>query len=158
MRVCLCLSSLFGKWFLKAQHGSGKGRGWGSLRGSEGFLVEWQVTSVDTWCGHWPAVSVTLQLSWDKFTWTTETCGGKGTAQSLSQGESALTLALTGFYSFLGTLHGGWSSFAMHRFTLGGYLLQTTTERMLPNTSKMKDICKCKGKSGWIGYTHPWKV
>ena len=40
----------------------------------------------------------------------------------------------------------------MHRFVLGGYLLQTTKERMLLNTSK-KDICKCKGKSGPTGYT-----
>ena len=30
---------------------------------------------------------------------------------------------------------------------LGGYLLQTTKERMLLITSKKKDICKCKGKS-----------
>ena len=39
----------------------------------------------------------------------------------------------------------------MHRFVLGGYLLQTTKERMLLNTKK--DICKCKGKSGLTGYT-----
>ena len=55
------------------------------------------------------------------------------------------------FIVFLGTLHQGWSSFTMHRFVLGGYLLQTTKERMLLNTSK-KDICKCKGKSGRTGY------
>ena len=34
----------------------------------------------------------------------------------------------------------------MHRFALGGYLLQVTKERMLLITSKKKDICKCKGK------------
>ena len=56
------------------------------------------------------------------------------------------------FTVFLGTLHQGWSSFTMHRFVLGGYLLQTTKERMLLNTSK-KDICKCKGKSGRTSYT-----
>ena len=33
----------------------------------------------------------------------------------------------------------------MHRFVLGGYLLQTTKERMLLNTSK-KDICNVKGE------------
>ena len=33
----------------------------------------------------------------------------------------------------------------MHRFVLGGYLLQTTKERMSLNTSK-KDICNVKGK------------
>ena len=62
------------------------------------------------------------------------------------------------FISFLGTLHWGWSSFTMHRFTLGDYILQKTKERMLLNTSEKKDICKCKGKIGWTGYTHPWKV
>ena len=62
------------------------------------------------------------------------------------------------FIAFLGTLPGGWSSFTMHRFTLGGYLLQKTKERMLLITSKRKGICKCKGKSGWTGYTCPWKV
>ena len=56
------------------------------------------------------------------------------------------------FIVFLGTLHQGWSSFTMHRFVLGGYLLQTTKERMLLNTSK-KDMCKYKGKSGGNGYT-----
>ena len=38
----------------------------------------------------------------DKFTRTTESCGGKGRAQPLSQEESTLTLALTGFYCFSG--------------------------------------------------------
>ena len=60
------------------------------------------------------------------------------------------------FISFLGTflfwVHWGWSSFIMHRFTLGGYLLQKTKERMLLNISKRKNICKCKGISGWTGY------
>ena len=41
----------------------------------------------------------------DKYTGTTESCGGKETARPLSQEESALTLAWTGFYSFLGPLH-----------------------------------------------------
>ena len=34
----------------------------------------------------------------------------------------------------------------MHRFNLGGYLLQKTKERVLLITSKRKDICKLKGK------------
>ena len=38
----------------------------------------------------------------DKFTRTTESCGGKGTTQPLSQEKSAPTLALTGFYCFSG--------------------------------------------------------
>ena len=36
---------------------------------------------------------------------------------------------------------------------VGDYLLQKTKERVLLNTSKKKDICKCKGKSGQTGYT-----
>ena len=43
-----------------------------------------------------------LWLRRDKFTQTTELHGGKGTAQPLSQEESAPTLALTGFYCFSG--------------------------------------------------------
>ena len=38
----------------------------------------------------------------DKFTQTTESCGGKETAQPLSQEESTWTLALTGLYCFSG--------------------------------------------------------
>ena len=38
----------------------------------------------------------------DKYTQTTGSCGGKGTARPLSQGGSTLTLALTGFYFFSG--------------------------------------------------------
>ena len=36
----------------------------------------------------------------DKFTQTTEFCGGKGTAWPLSRKENVQTLALTGFYCF----------------------------------------------------------
>ena len=50
------------------------------------------------WSIHQQAVSVALWLRRDKFTWTTESCGGKGMAQPLSQGESTLALVLTGFY------------------------------------------------------------
>ena len=69
-------------------------------------------------------------------------CGGKGTARAPRPPPGQA------FIVFLGTLHGGWSSFTMHRFALGGYLLQITKERMLLISSKKKDICKCKGKSG----------
>ena len=70
----------------------------------------------------------------------------------LSQEESARTLALTGFIVFLGPLHQRWSSFIMHRFVLGGYLLQTK-ERMSLNTSK-EDICNVKGEmvEGFVPY------
>ena len=57
------------------------------------------------------------------------------------------------FIAFLGPLHQGWSSFTMHRFASGGYLVQITKERKSLITKKKKDICKCKGKSGWTDYT-----
>ena len=38
----------------------------------------------------------------DKYTRTTESCGGKGMVRALSQEESTPTLALTGFYCFSG--------------------------------------------------------
>ena len=83
-----------------------------------------------------------------------KSCGEKGTARPLSKSEREPLKPLPGqaFIVFLGTLHRGWSSFTMQRFVWGGYLLQTTKERMLLNTSK-KDICKCKEKSGRTGYT-----
>ena len=40
----------------------------------------------------------------DKYTRTTESCGGKGSVWPLSLGEGSLTLALTGFYCFSGPL------------------------------------------------------
>ena len=51
------------------------------------------------------------------------------------------------FIVFLGTLHGGWSSFTMHRFAVGDYLLQITKERMLLITSKRR-MLQIKGESG----------
>ena len=78
-----------------------------------------------------------LWLRWDKFTWTTKSCGGKGTAQPLSQEESTSEhlghslkrraprpLLWRAFIAFLSTLHWGWSSVTMHRFALGGYRKQ----------------------------------
>ena len=51
------------------------------------------------------------------------------------------------FIAFMGTLHQGWSSFTVHRFTVGDYLLQTTKERMLLITSKRR-MLQIKGESG----------
>ena len=51
------------------------------------------------------------------------------------------------FIAFLGTLHRRWSSFTMHRFTVGDYLLQTTKDRMLLITSKRR-MLQIKGESG----------
>ena len=61
--------------------------------------------------------------------------------------ERALTLPGQAFIAFLGTLHLGWSSFTMHRFAVGDYLLQTTKDRILLITSKRR-MLQLKGESG----------
>ena len=66
--------------------------------------------------------------------------------------ERARPLPGQAFIAFLGTLYQGWSSFTMHRFTVGDYLLQKTKERMLLITSKRR-MLQIKGKSGSTGYT-----
>ena len=50
----------------------------------------------------------------------------------------ALPLSGQAFIAFLGTLYCGWSSFTMHRFTVGDYLLQITKDRILLITSKRR--------------------
>ena len=87
-----------------------------------------------------------LWLRRDKFTQTTKSCGRKGTARPLSQGESTLTLALAGFYCFSGhiTLRMVLIYYAQVHFRW--LPLQKTKEGMLLITSKKKDICKLKGK------------
>ena len=80
----------------------------------------------------------------DKCTQTTESCGGKGTGQPVSQEERALTLALTGFYCFSG--HITLRMILIYYAQVGFRQLQKTKERVLLITSKSKDICKCKGK------------
>ena len=69
--------------------------------------------------------------------------------RSLSQREGPETCPPPpqAFIAFLGTLHRGWSSFTMHRFTVGDYLLQTTKERMLLITSKRR-LLQLKRESG----------
>ena len=71
---------------------------------------------------------------------------------SLSERESekareSLTPDWTDFIAFLGVLHQGWSSFTMHRFTVGDYLLRTTKDRTLLITSKTR-ILQLKGETG----------
>ena len=55
------------------------------------------------------------------------------------------------FIAFLGTLHRGWSSFTMHRFTVGDCLLQTTKDGMLLITSKRR-MLQLKGETGHTPY------
>ena len=93
----------------------------------------------------------------NKFTRTTEVLwrkrDGMATLSERGQeGQRAQPLPGQAFIAFLGTLHRGWSSFTMHRFTLGDYLLQITKERMLLITSKRR-MLQIKGKSSLTGYT-----
>ena len=80
----------------------------------------------------------------NKITWTAEVLWRKGMAWPLSEGESTLTLAWTGFYCFLGALYQGRSSFIMLRFALSDYFLQITKRRMLQMQGN--------DKSDWSGY------
>ena len=68
------------------------------------------------------------------------------------------TLPGQAFIAFLGTLHGGWSSFIVHRFTLGIYLLQITKERMLLITSKKRIFANAKEKVVELVTLRTWEV
>ena len=56
------------------------------------------------------------------------------------------------FIAFLGTLRWGWSSFAVHRFSPGDGLLQTSKGRMLLITSKRR-LLQLQGESSRTGDT-----
>ena len=87
-----------------------------------------------------------------KYTLTTEILWRKRDSEAtLSRGEHLDPCLDRLLLFFLDPLHQRWSSFTMHRFVLGGYLLQTTKERMSLNTSK-KDICNVKGEMVETGY------
>ena len=62
------------------------------------------------------------------------------------------TPAWTGFYCFSGPLHRRWSSFTMHRFTVGDCFLQTTKDRKLLIISKRR-MLQLKGERGQTSYT-----
>ena len=79
-----------------------------------------------------------LWLQWTNSHGLQKSCGEKGMARPLFKWERAPTLAWTGFYCFSGFITWGWSSFTMHRFSVGDYLSQTTKERMLLITSKRR--------------------
>ena len=88
----------------------------------------------------------------DKFTRTTESSGGKGTAQSLSQGENAPTFSLTGFYCFSGHItlrmvliyyaqvHCRWLPFTDNK------------GKNVANYFKQKDVTDQGGK--WLNWLH----
>ena len=125
-----------------------------NLQGNNSTLDEAQ------WCGSLPVVSVCCGRNGQIHKAYQDLWSKRDSMAALSRGEllrvpwplsleeSTWSLPWQAFIAFLGTLHWGWSSFTMYRFALGGYLLQKTKERVLLITSKRKDICKCKGKSG----------
>ena len=83
------------------------------------------------WCGLRPTVSMVFWMQWTNSHGLLKSCGEKGWhGHSLSE---RVPQALPGqaFIAFLGALHQGRSSFIMHRFALGDYLLQITKKRML---------------------------
>ena len=100
----------------------------------------------------------------DKFTQTTEILWRKRDSMATlyvrerERGPESQPLPGQAFIAFLGTLYPGWSSFTMHRFTTGDYLLQITKETMLLITSKKKDICKPRGKVVELVTLHTWEV
>ena len=89
----------------------------------------------------WPSNSLKGRVPWS-------------TSASLSQEESTLTLALTGFYWLSNNIHQRRFSFIILRFALGNYFLQIATKRMLLIASyrlTRKRCCKCKGMIRLIG-------
>ena len=87
-------------------------------------------------------MSVALWLRQDKFAWTTESRGGKGTAQPLSQEKSTVTLALTGFYCFSGHI-------TLRMMTLIYYA--QVRFRWLPFTeNKGEDVANYIKKEGYL--------
>ena len=92
------------------------------------------------------------------YTWTTEILRRKRGCMATLQvrervrgleraQEREPTPSWTGFYFFSGHITSGWSSFTMHRFTVGDYLSQTTKDRTLLITSKRR-MLQLKGESG----------
>ena len=68
--------------------------------------------------------------------------------------ERAQLLPGQAFIAFLGTLHPGWSSFTVHRFSVGDHLLQVTPfkGKNVANYFKEKDVTHQGGK--WLNWLH----
>ena len=81
-----------------------------------------------------------------------KSCKEKETAWPLSEWESTLTPAWTGFYCLSGHITSRKVSFTIHRFAVGDYLLQITKERMLLITSK-KRMLQMQGEK-WLNWLH----
>ena len=92
-----------------------------------------------------------VMASTNKFTQATEVLWRK-TDGIATRERGPQPLPRQAFIAFLGTLHRGWSSFIMHRFTLSGYFLQITKERMLLSTTK-KRMWQMQGEK-WLNWLH----
>ena len=77
----------------------------------------------------------------DRFTQTVESCGGKGTARPLCQGESVPNLALTGFYCFSGHI--------TLRMVLI-YYAQVRFRWLLSTENKGEDVANYIKKEGYL--------
>ena len=126
-------------------------------------LMDWKAKNICYLLMQIPAPGIrVLWQQWANTHGLQKSCGEKGTAWPLSKWERgqegqrehkrARPLPGQAFFAFLGTLHRGWSSFTMHRFTVGDYLLRTTRGRILLITSKIR-MLQTKGESGWTGHT-----
>ena len=81
-----------------------------------------------------------------------KSCGEKGMAWLLSKWDRALTPAWTGFYCFSGYITS--RMVLIHSVQVRfRWLPFTDNKGMLLITSKKRMFYKCKGKSGWTGYT-----
>ena len=89
----------------------------------------------------------------DKYTRTTEVLWRKRDGMATLSERGPRPLPGQVFIAFPGTLQGGWSSFTMHQFTLSGYILQITKERMLLITSKKEDVLQTQGGK-WLNWLH----
>ena len=107
---------------------------------------------VSTWPRSRPAGSCAVAAIC-KYTRTTEILGRKrDCVAALQVKERAPDPRLDRLLLFfLGTLYRGWSSFTMHRFTTGDYLLRMTKDRTLLITSKRK-MLQLKGEAAHTPY------
>ena len=90
----------------------------------------------------------------NKFTWTTEVLWRKRESMAtLWVREMARSLPGQAFIVFLGILHGGWSSFTMHRFALGGYLLQKNKGEDVANYIREEGHLQMQ-REKWLNWLH----
>ena len=102
-------------------------------------------TSRMSWCGFRSVVP-----AMDKFTQTIGSVEEKGWCCHSLKRRAPGPLPLQAFIAFLGTLHWVWSSFSMHRFTLGSYRKQRRGCCQLHKKGRI--FAKVKKK--WLSWLH----